>query len=228
MYKGKPDTPLTVARYLRNSRGMSIEELSVETGIKWLPIFHLEHGLGVDLDTIKKLAAYFDVSLDCLARNDLASAAKQLHSPNVRNNRMKDLLRRKEQICEEIGDRGEKLILEREHKRLRATPFALAVNGNVADDVMAGYDILSFTNGGEPIYIEVKTTTGNNKTPFFLSRCELAFLRECAEHGYPYQLHRIYNLNDNDEYDLEVLSAEELIENYEIIPVSYIVRRVSA
>jgi len=227
MYKGKPDTPLTVARYLRNTRGMSIEELSVETGIKWLPIFHLEHGLGVDLDTIKKLAVYFGVTLDCLARNDLASAAMQLHSPIERKNHLKDLLRKKEQICEEIGDRGEKLIIKREREKLSGTPFAMAVNGNISDDVTAGFDVLSFDDHGCPIYIEVKTTNGDRNTPFYLSRCEISFLRKCLEANRCYQLHRIYNLTDDGTYDLQIITAEELLREYDIIPVSYVVRRVS-
>ena len=225
MYKGKPDAPVTVSRYLRNYRGITMEGLAAATGIKFQTIFNLEHRKGIDLYSLKILSAYFGVSLDCLARNDLAAAAKKMYSPVVRKNHIKQLIRDKEKLCEEIGDRGERLIIERERKKLCGTPYALAVNGNVSDDVTAGFDVLSFDDKGAPIYIEVKTTINGPNTPYYLSRCELSFLYACYSNGNNYQLHRIYNLKDTDDYDLMILSAEDVLKDYNIEPISYIVRR---
>jgi hypothetical protein len=55
----------------------------------------------------------------------------------------------------------------------------------------AGYDILSFTDAGEEMYIEVKATTLGKNSPFLLSINELQFSLEHAEQFY---LYRIFNL----------------------------------
>jgi Domain of unknown function (DUF3883) len=39
----------------------------------------------------------------------------------------------------------------------------------------AGYDILSFSPNGQERFLEVKTTVGHQRTPFFLSRNEKDF-----------------------------------------------------
>ncbi len=84
-----------------------------------------------------------------------------------------------------LGEAGEKLVLEYEKEYLR-------LNGrtDLSDNVRwvskvegnnAGYDILSFDPRGQKKFIEVKTTTGNAATPFFLSRNELQFNQHNAE-----------------------------------------------
>lgn len=52
-----------------------------------------------------------------------------------------------------------------------------------------GYDIESFALTGEKRLIEVKTTTGGQTTPFFLSRNEERVSREKAE----FRLYRLYD-----------------------------------
>src|ERR1700722_14435808 len=53
----------------------------------------------------------------------------------------------------------------------------------------AGYDVLSFDRGGHERLIEVKTTNGSARTPFFLSRneCDLATERPAA-----WQIYRVH------------------------------------
>jgi hypothetical protein len=58
-----------------------------------------------------------------------------------------------------------------------------------------------------------------------MSRRELEFLRACYERGDNYQLHRLYDLNEADHCGTKILTAEELLHEYEFIPVSYLVRR---
>ena len=57
----------------------------------------------------------------------------------------------------------------------------------------AGYDVLSFHPGGEPRLIEVKTTNGPARTPFFLSRNELAVAVERPEDWRLYRVHLFAN-----------------------------------
>ena len=225
MDREKQRPPITVARYLRNFNGLSMETAANKLGISYLTLFNLEHGGKTRLDSLRKLADFYHVTLDCLARNDFGAAAAQLYSPTIRNGRVKALLREKQQRYDEIGDRGERLVVEHERTRLSNTPFALAVNGNVAEDLTAGFDVLSFDEFGKPIYIEAKTTIDGADTPFYMSRRELEFARTCYENEDNYQLHRLYNLDDANQYATKILSAEELFRDYEFVPVSYQVRR---
>lgn len=56
----------------------------------------------------------------------------------------------------------------------------------------AGYDIASFTPEGQPRLIEVKTTNGWDRTPFFISRNELAVADQNREH---WSLLRVWNFS---------------------------------
>ena len=222
-----PSKPLlTVARYLRNFRGMSMLELSDQLGLPYRTVFNLEHNGKANLGTLRRFAAFYDVPLDCLARNNLSAIASTLNSPAIRSNRARAFLHQVQKRREEIGDCGERLVIERERERLTDSPYALAVNGNVSDDLTAGFDILSFTQDGVPIYIEVKSTVQGKDEVFFMSRGEIEFAQRCQERGLLYQLHRVYKLNEKtNRCSVYVLSADDLLRDYEFIPVSYQVRR---
>lgn len=94
-----------------------------------------------------------------------------------------------------IGFLGEKLVFESEKKRLRDYPDLVNKIKHVSLDEGdgLGFDILSFDETGKKKYIEVKTTTSGQTTPFFLSRNELAFSKE---HSSDYFLYRIFNLDN--------------------------------
>ena len=54
----------------------------------------------------------------------------------------------------------------------------------------AGYDVLSYTLEGDKKFIEVKTTRGSSKTPFYMSSNELEFSKA---HQDRYYLYRVYS-----------------------------------
>jgi hypothetical protein len=56
----------------------------------------------------------------------------------------------------------------------------------------AGYDISSFTPEGHPRLIEVKTTNGWDRTPFYITRNELAVADAEREH---WRLVRLWNFS---------------------------------
>lgn len=93
-----------------------------------------------------------------------------------------------------LGKKGEERVLASEIARLRlAGRDDLAkkvswVSQEVGDG--AGYDILSYTNVGEERFLEVKTTTGYARTPFFLSANERAFSVERPEE---FRIFRLYD-----------------------------------
>lgn len=93
-----------------------------------------------------------------------------------------------------LGKLGEELVLRYEEVRLAAAGRKdLAQRIEWTSDVRgdgAGYDIRSFEVDGKERLIEVKTTNGPAKTPFFLSENERAFSEERFE---AFSLMRLYS-----------------------------------
>ena len=92
-----------------------------------------------------------------------------------------------------LGKAGEAFVLDLEKRRLlNAARSDLARQVRwVADEDGdgAGYDVLSFHPSGEKRMIEVKTTNGSARTPFFLSRNECAVAASEPEGWRIYRVH---------------------------------------
>jgi len=93
-----------------------------------------------------------------------------------------------------LGRSGEERVVHSERKRLQ-----LEGREDLAEQVRwvadldgdgAGYDVLSFNRKGEERHLEVKTTNGHNRTPFYISRNELSFSKENSE---SFRLYRVYD-----------------------------------
>ena len=99
------------------------------------------------------------------------------------------------EINKELGDAGEKFIYEyeREYVKKYNLPDSKQVKW-VAKDVEdgLGYDILSYDSQGNEIYIEVKTTLGNEKSSFYITANELSKSEQEKER---YFLYRVYNFD---------------------------------
>jgi hypothetical protein len=83
----------------------------------------------------------------------------------------------------------------------------------------AGYDVLSFFEDGREKYIEVKSTTSSLISPIYLSRNELAFLKEHPEDAFIY---RIF-VSDEDP-QMRSQSVSDFLETNELIPTQYLAR----
>lgn len=93
----------------------------------------------------------------------------------------------------EIGNAGEELVKQHEKNWLTAIgKQELADQVEIVLDGM-GYDIKSFTAGGDPKYIEVKTTTGNELMPFHYTINEYLY---AERHPGNYLIYRLYNFDD--------------------------------
>lgn len=95
-----------------------------------------------------------------------------------------------------LGRAGEELALNYERNRL-ADGGRPDLSQNVRwvsqeDGDGAGFDILSFDLSGRERLIEVKTTNGTQRTPFFLSRNEESLSRERPDQ---FQIFRIYDFS---------------------------------
>ena len=119
---------------------------------------------------------------------------------------------------EEVGSAGEQFIKEIEQERLRNSG-----HDNLADKVIKqldglGYDLLSFETDGRPRYIEVKTTTANFDSEFYITRNEVHFKDKFKD---SYFLYRVYNFNmKSQEGDYKIISGEDL-ELMDLIPMVF-------
>jgi uncharacterized protein DUF3883 len=97
----------------------------------------------------------------------------------------------------ELGKAGERFVVEFERDRLRR-----AGRDDLAGDVRwvsdldgdgYGYDVKSFEPDGHERLLEIKTTCGNERTPFWLTRreCEVA-----AEQGETYRIRRVFHFRN--------------------------------
>ncbi|WP_275936411.1 MrcB family domain-containing protein [Fructobacillus pseudoficulneus] len=94
----------------------------------------------------------------------------------------------------ELGFFGEKAVLKFEKERLHDHPELVEKieHVSVTQGDGLGYDILSFDEDGNELYIEVKTTKQGEETPFYISSNEVDFARTHPEN---YVLYRLYNVD---------------------------------
>jgi len=118
-----------------------------------------------------------------------------------------------------LGFQGERWVLEYERARLRFERCS-----NLAENVRhisfeegdgAGYDILSYNMNGTQRYIEVKTTTGNINTPFYITPNELRFAEEKVD---SYCLYRVFEFNKSPK--MYVIEGS-LKDKYQVYPSMY-------
>ena len=121
-----------------------------------------------------------------------------------------------------LGRAGELFVAELEVRRLHAAgkrklaervEHVAATHGDGL-----GYDILSFEENGRERLIEVKTTTFGQRTPFYVSRNELARSEADAE---IYRLYRIFDFRERPRlFDL----AGAISDSCMMEPVSFLAR----
>lgn len=121
-----------------------------------------------------------------------------------------------------IGELGEKYVYEHEYNRLLSqnSNYADMIDITPASNPQNGFDILSYTETGEQIFIEVKTTTDEENTPFYMSQHELSIAKKLWKSGANYQIHRIYNIMNEDDSQIGYVIYTSL-ENLTISETSY-------
>lgn len=127
----------------------------------------------------------------------------------------------------ELGLSGEELIIKYEQNKLIS-----AGRQDLAQKVLheskehgdgAGYDILSFNSKGDTIFIEVKTTTRDIHTTFFLSENERRFSDENAS---SYKLYRIYDYKEeNDSFAFYIIEGS-MSKTLDLEPTAYYVKNI--
>ena len=135
----------------------------------------------------------FTTQVDYVHVEDLSPKVHIAHSSvGVSSTSKTDyVLRQKENS--RLGAAGEEWVLAYEKKRLNdagCKDLAKKVKWVAQKDDSKGYDILSYDDDGNELFIEVKTTNGGVQTPFFISATEMAVSRNTSS---KYRLYRVYD-----------------------------------
>lgn len=118
-----------------------------------------------------------------------------------------------------IGLKGEEFVLEHEKQRLSPELSEKIIHVSLDEGDGAGYDILSYDHSGKPKFLEVKTTTGPEKTPFYLSENEKVFIEE---YGEEVEIVRVYNFDEVlGTGEIVRILGNEFLEKVRLQPLSY-------
>ena len=123
-----------------------------------------------------------------------------------------------------IGDLGELWVIEQEKQKLinankqKLVEKVKHVSKEKGDGL--GYDILSYDLKGNKIYIEVKTTKGNARSTFYITRNELE--KSKIEKDF-YLLYRVYKYDD-EKHNAELLIIKGDLSNLCETPLTYKVK----
>lgn len=216
----------SLAKYLRLYHGYSRRMLAEACGLSQEQIFDFEHGSrGMAIGNVIRLAGFFAVDPNDLIYDQFGGAVAMLPSRSQRNKAVQKRLKQKQRVCDKLGRDGEAYVARLERQSLAGTAYARGVNESYADDLSAGFDIFSFTKDGRPKYIEVKATNGDVDEPFYLSMNERQFIGHCFRHNLPYELHRVYHLNDRKRAGRVIYTAAELENRFEFAISEYAVKR---
>lgn len=89
-----------------------------------------------------------------------------------------------------IGSLGEYLVLENERQKLKNNNLQHLVSNVIKVKDGCGYDICSYDEKGEKLFIEVKSTEGKANTPFFISANEVEYHKKNKS-----IIYRVYDLD---------------------------------
>lgn len=109
----------------------------------------------------------------------------------------------------DLGDAGEELVMQYEINKLKQAGLnEQSGKVRIVKDG-EGYDVYSYDEKGNEKFIEVKTTTGNELNPFYLSENEVAFMRL---HVRVYSIYRVY-IYDEENNSGEFFEINGEVEN---------------
>jgi len=123
-----------------------------------------------------------------------------------------------EKSLKTIGDRGELLVLDYEINRVKELGIAKPViHAAVIEGDGLGYDILSYDEKGDEIYIEVKTTSGGCGSPIFITDSELIRSQKDPKH---FRLYRVFDF-DEERNEAKFIEREGSLDDLCSYPVLY-------
>lgn len=134
---------------------------------------------------------------------------------------------RKRERDTEIGSMGEEFVYEYEKERVSNFDLSSVdrvLHLSILQGDGLGYDISSVNNDGSTRRIEVKTTSSGLETSFYMSENEKLFFETYKDDGA--YVYRVYDFNrDTRRGKIEIISANDLLDNYNFDPVTFAVTK---
>lgn len=135
----------------------------------------------------------------------------------------RDQFERLQIIRQEIGDKGEEYVLQKETDELKSNgrmDLANKVKIISKINVGAGYDILSYDLNGSEKYIEVKTSVNNSKT-FEWTENEINVAKDYKD---KYWIYLVRDISDKPKIHKIQNPADKIGNELAIRPISYLAR----
>ena len=215
---GKPTSPAVMphnmTHFLRLADHLTLEDLRDRSGVSTNMLSRMEHGQFGSISTTKRVADALGVSMNTLVRNDYLALSTERPERILVSDCHRRQYRSQQAVKNEVGDAGEAYVLELERARLAGAPFAALVNGNYSEDFRAGFDIASFTENGEPLSIEVKSSLNTSPEPdFYITASELRFAIQAARNGWNYRLIYVYGMRAKncEKWNCRSFTADEVL-----------------
>lgn len=209
---------------IRSYLGVSQQELARRVGITQADLCEMEikppYGR---LDKYQRLSSYLGIPIHALVTNDctlvpLSFFDKHPHAP------YRKVPSRGSQV---LGRAGEEAAFAYERNRLEKFNLSLAklVIPHFKLGNRLGYDMLSFDESGEPIYIEVKTST-DDSPEYSLTKQEYQKANKAIANGEKYLIYRFTNWG-TDSQRMTIIDFKEQKENGEIWPSTFMCSTIS-
>ncbi len=126
---------------------------------------------------------------------------------NIENNKTDYV--KKARVCKDVGEIGEKFVLEKEKEILKSNKISKDPVWVSEKNDSFGFDILSYRKDDNKqiykIFIEVKTTTDKLTKPFFVSQLEMEISQKYPNN---YILYRVFNAGDKTQIDCEQYAGD--------------------
>jgi hypothetical protein len=149
------------------------------------------------------------------ANSELKINSKEKKLPKIDFNK-------KQQTNKQTGEAGEFFAIQWEKNKLEREGMIEFIDRVIQVSINTdslGYDILSFNKDGSKKYIEVKTTTDNFNSPFYLTETEIIAMNKYDN----YYIYRIYNFDSESKNGkLFIINCKNDMEKYyKMRPVSF-------
>lgn len=208
-----------IIQVVRSYLGLSQQELAIKAGITQADLCEMEikepYGR---IDKYQRLSNYLGIPVHALVTDDCTQIPVSFFS-------MHPSPIYKESISgqnQKLGRGGEDTAFALEKERIEKyfPNLAKLILPYYKLRYRPGYDILSFSNTGKPIFIEVKTTTEDNPD-FTLTKQEYQAANKLTAKGETYQIYRFSNWGKANQ-ELVIYDFQDLKELCEISPATYL------
>lgn len=209
-----------VIRILRDYLGLTQTEIAKRSGLTHADVNEMENKEPYGFITkYQKLADTLHTSVQSLLMNDPRSVPLSFFE-QVRTVKYSAIPQTDNAL---LGREGEEFVFQMEKKKLRKMSPVLSklvlpyykMKGSYP-----GFDILSFSADGRPVYIEVKTSVQDDHIGFYLTKNEYEAAEKIVSKGYPYLIYH-FSFWNTPQQQLDIYDFNQMLIEKRITPTKY-------